>query len=91
MHPGSHGRELSWDGTWLIRQSPDGECDEQRASRVEVMMRKRNLAAVCNVNEIEEMGMGEIQPSQEQRIRRHGEIIYCPTSSAQTPYSILLH
>ena len=52
MHPGSHGRELSWDGTWLIRQSPDGECDEQRASRVEVMMRKRNLASVCNVNEI---------------------------------------
>ena len=45
-------------------------------------MRKRNVAAECNVNEIEEMGMGEIQPSQEQSIRKHGEMIYCPTSSA---------
>ena len=91
MHPGSHGCESSWDSTWLSRQSPDGECDEQRVSRVEVMMRKRNLAAVCNVNKTEEMGMGEIQPSQEQRSRKHGEIIYCQTSRAQTPCSILLH
>ena len=46
-------------------------------------MRKRNVAAECNVNEIEEMGMGEIQPSQDHEIK----FIRCLTETSISVHS----